>query len=780
MNAEGQPLPSVAITVRSAADSSMVTGVLTAQDGKFLIEGLAPGKYTVRVSLIGYKPRSSEVIDLTGQRLAFDLGRVQLEVAPVEMKALEATAERSSEVVVEADRTVYNAKTMAAAAGTAVDVLRAVPELEVDVNDNVKLRGNQSVAIHLNGRPTPMSGEQLTNFLKQLPGNRIDRVEVMPNPSAKHDPEGMGGIVNIVLKENVDLGLSGSLSGNASTRNRQYFNGRLNYQKGRLTLFTGAGINTYSDVNRNYDLRQNLITQPLSFVEQNSMTDQSMYGANLDWTAEFKVGKQAHLWSNAWMYGNRGASDGRTEYGILDELREVRDRYDRMSDRENFGGNMNIGLGFKQIFVRQKEELTIDGRYSKGSYETDTDERRLYMLLSGAAVSLPEELTLNDIEQGNGNFYVQADYFRPLGTGRVDVGYRAYKRDQDNDNWLRIFETPEATDPRSQMRTGYVYDEVFHSLYSTVGRTFGKFGINAGVRAEFASTRFESRITGDDFERDYQSIFPSLNLSYSPKQGQTVRFLYAKRISRPPPFYLDPVVPSTDPLNITIGNPDLLPSYGHSLTLDFSMTGSKGTLRIAPFFRRTADGWERIRTVDTAGVATNRYENALSAQNYGANMTVSLRSTGKLSGSVNFSLYRDERDGTNISSAYRRSATMYSLYGSLGYKITPTLTAQTYAMYFPSQYILQGRESGYSYTSLGLRQQVWGTRGTISLNINDPLNMYRYNSSTRDATYIQESRSSYKSRVATLGFTYNFGKPPQQMSRRSADDSGAGETIRVR
>jgi outer membrane receptor protein involved in Fe transport len=780
LNVEGQPLPAVAITLRKAADSSMVTGVLTSKDGKFLIEGLPIGRYTIRVSLIGYKPRSSEVIDLTADRLTFDLGQIKLEVAAVELNALEAVAERSAAVVVEADRTTYNTKSMPAAAGTAVDVLRAVPELEVDVNDNVKLRGNQSVAIHLNGRPTPMTGEQLTNFLKQLPGNRIDRVEVMPNPSAKHDPEGMGGIVNIVLKQNVDLGLSGSVSANMSTRNRQYFNGRLNYQKGRLTLFTGAGVNTYSDESWNYDLRENLVTQPLSFIEQNSTSESSSRGANLDWTAEFKVGKQAHFWSNAWMYGSRYGNDGRTEYGILDEARAVRDRYDRMTDAQYFYGSMNVGLGFKQIFVQQKEELTIDGRYSSGANDSETDLRRLFMLAAGAPVSLPEELTFNDIEQGNGSLSLQADYYRPLGPGRIDVGYRAYLRDQDNDNQLRIFDTPVAADPSDQMRTGYVYEEVFHSLYATLGRTFGKFGINAGLRAEFANTHFESRVTGHDFDRDYQSVFPSLNLSYSPKQGRTIRFLYSKRISRPPPFYMDPVVPSTDPLNITVGNPDLEPMYGHSLSMDFSMTGNFGTLRIAPFYRINKGGWERIRTVDTMGVATNRFENALSAESYGSNLTISLRSTGKLSGSVNLSVYRDVRDGTNISSAYRRDAVMYSLNGSLGYKITPTLTAQSNAFYFPQQYILQGRASGYTYTSLGLRQQVWGTKGSISLNINDPLNLYRFNSSTSDATYRQESKSSYKSRVATLGFTFNFGKPPQQMSRRTADDSGAGETIRVR
>jgi len=162
----GQVLPSAAITIRSAVDSALVTGALTDREGRFRIEGLALGEYRLRVSLIGYKSRSSEVIALTAQSATKDLGRIALEVSAVPLGVVQVSVDRPA-VVVEADRTVYSAKSMpVAAAGKATDVLRAVPELEVDVNDNVKLRGNQAVAIHLNGRPAPLRGEPLANFLR--------------------------------------------------------------------------------------------------------------------------------------------------------------------------------------------------------------------------------------------------------------------------------------------------------------------------------------------------------------------------------------------------------------------------------------------------------------------------------------------------------------------------------------------------------------------------------------------------------------------------------------
>ena len=778
-DAESKPLATAGITLRSAADSTLVTGVMTDERGRFRIEGLAAGDYLLRVSLIGYLPRNSEVISLTAQSATVDLGMIALRLAPVELTGVEATVERS-QIVVEADRTVYNTKSMAvSSAGTAADVLRAVPELEVDVNDNVKLRGNQSVAIHLNGRPAPLQGEQLANFLRQLPGNRIARVEVMPNPSAKHDPEGMGGIVNIVLDEDLDLGLSGNLSANASTRNRQFLNGRLNYQKGRLTLFTGAGINTYEEDGTTYDLRQNLVTEPVSYLEQNGVSTSESFGWNLDWTAEFKVGEGATLWSNAWMHASGNDGTGLTEYGILNPAQEVVDRYDRDNVSDYGYANYNFGLGFKKVLQPQKEELTIDGRYSDGGNDADSRLERLFHMLAGEPVDLPLELTLNEIESGNGNVSIQADYFRPLAGGRIDVGYRAWQRDNDNDNLLRIFDSADASDPREQVRSGYDYSEVFHSLYGTFGRSFGKFSAQAGLRAELSDTEFTSRVGGVGFDRSYNTLFPSFNVAYTVAPGRTLRFLFSRRISRPSAYYLDPYTPTTDPLNRNIGNPDLKPSYTQSLSLDFSLTGRSGTLRVAPYYRSTTDMWERIRTVDTQGVATSRWENGVSAEAYGSNFTLALPPTGALSGSANFSVYRDMRDGTNISSAYRRSTWMWTLGGNVGMKIRESLTAQMYAHYFPTQSILQGNASGYTFTSLALRQRIFGTRGTISLNVSDPFNLYRFTSSTRDATYIQNSRSSFESRVATLGFTFNFGKPPQQQSRRSGGEE-TGETIRVR
>jgi hypothetical protein len=183
--------------------------------------------------------------------------------------------------------------------------------------------------------------------------------------------------------------------------------------------------------------------------------------------------------------------------------------------------------------------------------------------------------------------------------------------------------------------------------------------------------------------------------------------------------------------------------------------------------------------VDENRVATNSWLNGSHSKTIGSNFTMSLRSTGRLSGSTNLNLRHDARDGSNIAAGLQRSAVLWSAGGNFAVKVTPSLTAQLSGTRYSAQPTLQGRSAGYSFSTLALRQQVWGTKGSISLNVSDPLKLSASDlSSWSHPTFTQTSRSNYQSRFATLGITYNFGKAPQQQSRRSTEPD-AGETIRV-
>jgi hypothetical protein len=780
VDAEEQPIATVAVTLRTASDSAVVTGVLTDPRGAFRLEGLAEGAYYVHVSRLGYTSRASETIALSAAAREVDLGVIVLQIAAIQVDGVDVEVDRPP-VVIEADRTVYDARQMpAAGTGGVTDVLRQIPELEVDVDDNVRTRGNRAAAIHLNGRPLPIRGDELATFLRQLPGDQVDRIEVMENPSARHDPEGLGGIVNIVLREDVEIGLSGGVNVNVSSRGRQALGGRFNVQRGKLTLFSGLSVNRMSMDSESWSLRTNLLANPVSVIEQTSAMESRSRGWNGNWTAEYLLREGHVLWSNAFLFGSGSGGGTDAVYGIADREGPEQERYDRIGDRDSDMLNLNVAVGYKWIREPRREEISIDLRRTLGENEGVLADERIFHVLAGLPSDRPVELTLSETASGNGNLTLQADWFRPVaGDGRLDVGFRSWWRDQDNDQLLRIFDAPGATTPSSQRHTGWDYDEVFRSAYATLALNRGAFRVQGGLRAEFATTEFHSRVVDERFGQTYRNLFPTANISYELRPGRLLRGSYARRINRPPPMYLDPFVPSSDPLNIFLGNPELEPAFSQTFTLDLSVSGQRGTLRLAPYATLSDGLWERIRTVDAEGVSTSTWENTANSRQLGTNVVLSLRPVGRLSGSANFGVYHEYRDGTNIRADLSGGAWMWRISSNLGVRVDNATTVQIMASQFPMQALLQGRSRSFSMVSFSARRQVMDRRGNVSISVNDPFNMNRFDQAVTDPTFLLETRSTNSSRMISVGFTVNLGQTPERHSRTVAGPDGGGETIPV-
>jgi len=236
-----EPVARASVAVRSRKDSSLVTGAITGPDGAFRIQGLRPGDYYLRTTSIGFKPRTY-TFSITDAAPRANVGPLTLTRVAVTLQPVQVAGQVPT-MVIEPDRNSYRAKDVAPAAANASEVLQATPSVEVDGDGKVSLRGNENVAIQINGRPTPITGPQLAAYLKQIPANIVERIEVVPNPSAKYDPEGMAGIINIVLKAQTDLGISGGLNVGGATLDRMNAGTNLGYQSGPITLFGTYGYN---------------------------------------------------------------------------------------------------------------------------------------------------------------------------------------------------------------------------------------------------------------------------------------------------------------------------------------------------------------------------------------------------------------------------------------------------------------------------------------------------------------------------------------------------------
>jgi hypothetical protein len=755
------PLAGVEVVLRSAADSTVVAHTSTGGDGHFRVDSLRFGRYLLRASLIGYTPLLRTDLTLAEGAAVLDLGTQILRVSPIALPGVETRTARAT-AIIGSDRNTYLTKDMPmATSGTATDILRAVPELEVDINDRVSLRGSTSVNIQFNGRTAPIKGDALTSYLRQMPASRIERVEVIANPSAKFDPEGMAGIVNIVFKDNLGLGLSGSVNATTSPR----YSGpsaRVAWQQGPLTLFGGVSGTLYHYSYQSSTNRQGLLTSPPSSLlwEVNNQY-KGRYGA-ADASADYAIDKRSTLYAT--VNANQSGYDPNTltHASLSDSTRALVSRYDRTDVGDSDNQTPSVTLGFQHVVQAGKDERSIEVIQSgtDGGNRTDGFVRTF----------VPAGTTDQTLVQTSSNGYhersVQVDDTHPWAkSGKLELGYRAARRVSTNSSELEFFA---GGGPVATPLTGisdYEHREAFQSGYVTLGTTLGHLSLQGGARGELARTQFDVRSSGHHFDNDYRSLFPSANVAWDFGKGRNVRATYSKRIERPSPYYLDPDVRSSDSLNRFVGNPHLAPRYTHSWSVDASWTGSRGSLRLSPYLRETVDNWDVVTRVDAAGAAVSTYLNASSIRYYGASVTGSLRQTARVGGTLSLGVSQEHHDAGNLSSQYRRNVTGWSANGNVTYKATKALDLQGYLRYAPARALAQGRASSYTALSLSSRLKV-RENAFVSLSFNDPFNMAKYSSSTGDATYAQTTTSHNRIRSASATLSWTWGKPPEEKRRR--------------
>jgi hypothetical protein len=770
----GAPVSTASVALRRSTDTPAVAGTVTAASGAFRIVGVAPGNYVVEVSHLGYRTATRAGVTITAATEQIDIGVIRLEPRAIALEGIDVRA-APAPIAILPDRNVYSTRDMpATVGGTATDVLRAVPELEVSMEGSVTTRG-ATPSIHINGRPAPMQGEALDRYLQQLPADRIDRIEVIPNPSARYEADGQGGIVNIVMKRGTRLGLSGTIAANAGTGNQQGGSGSLSYQAGRVTLFGSASVSFSGNDHESSDLRENLSTQPVTFIQQDSRDRDSGDFGSVDLSAEVKVGPHGSLWSDIGVGRNASDTETHTAYTHLDHVRSPTQRYDRVHDRYLTGLFGSAAVGYGHVAEAGRREWSVQLRRTFNDRDDTSESARYWLGPDGAELDLPPELTFAGQGQDHDGFSLEANVTRGWGeSGRVEVGYRGSWRNTRN-HFRMEADSPGDPPAEDESLGDFRHRERIHAVFLTANHEIGRFRVQAGLRGEQAESRSALPILGENFETGYWNLFPSVNVSTAIGVGGQLRLSYSRRVDRPRVGILDPVTPVLDPLNRQVGNPYLMPRYTHSLTLTGSHTGRLGSLQLSPFYRRTVNSWDQVRTVDEDGVSTVTWENLATLTSYGGSINASVMQLGPVGGFVSVRGSRDVRDASNLRADFSGSSTRFSVVSNINVAATSDLNVQGMLTYLPARDVPQGRISSMVFTTLGVRQQLWGGRGTINLSVVDPFELQRFTFTTRDGTHVQIGSSTFSARRATLGISYNFGRPPQSSRRRNAPEEGQQE-----
>ena len=764
----GEALQGATVALRRGADSTLVTGSVANAEGRFVVERVPAGQYTLRISYVGFVAVERPDLTLTAGAPPLDLGTVRLRSETTATGGVEVTARREL-MEVQIDRTVFNVRDqITAVGGSASDVLQDLPSIEVDIDGAISYRGNENVAVHVNGRPSSLSGEALTSFLKSLSAEAVERVEVIPNPSARYEPDGMAGIINIVLAKDQEAGWNGGVTAGVGTN--AAYNGSLNlgYQGSDWTLFSTYGYRTDHRDGSGTRLRENLLQSPSVFLNQRSLDERSR--ASHAWTtqAEYQLGSETTLGLQTVMSQRGGTEDGQTTY--LEEISGLRtDEYARFIDgtRDDFGLDARVSLD--HTFGDEDHTLSGEVRYEQ-EWEDERGTYAEFGLLDGAVTGTPFRNDDERTDERERESTLRLDYTRPIGALSLDAGYQGGLRSQETDQRF------ERTGDRLQTTiSAFSYDEQIHAGYGILSSEWGPLGLKAGLRAEQALTTFALDATAEAFDNSYVSLFPSAFLTYELTDGQQVRLSYSKRVNRPRLWQLNPVSDNDDPAFRRIGNPFLEPEYVHAVEVSYVRHWDALTLTASPYLRRTVNEVQWQETFAPDGITTLTFANAAASNSYGTELIGALSLGSRLRGTASLNGYRVVTDASNLDTDLSNDALAYS--GRLSLTVQPRdgLDLQLGQYYRSPVTIAGGRMGGRSMTTLGARQRLLDGRASLGVQARDVLGTMGFHVTRRDDSFYQVTDRDWGARQVSVSLTYNFGRSgPESRSRDRQGGDGFG------
>jgi outer membrane receptor protein involved in Fe transport len=414
-------------------------------------------------------------------------------------------------------------------------------------------------------------------------------------------------------------------------------------------------------------------------------------------------------------------------------------------------------------------------RYS-GERDDDFESHneRHYSINGSAVDETPDRQTV-DLDERERDLALQIDYIRPIGIfGRLETGYKGTLETLDNDLYSESFDYGVGEfRPDANLNNTFTYDEQIHAVYAQVAREFGPFSVQAGLRAEQAITTFNLTTTGESFDNDYFSLFPSAFVTYKPSEWQQFKATYSRRINRPGTWALNPFDDYDDPLFRRVGNPYLQPEYTNSFEIGYNQFTKETSLSISPYYRYTSDAFQRVERLDSNGASVLTWDNYASNESYGLEVIGSLRLGEWLNAYANFNAYRYQTDGSNLTEDLSSSDVSWSARGNATVTLPFDLSFQLSYFYRAPFDISGGQISSHSSANLAISQRFLDRRATVSLRISDLFDESGFSVWRETEQYYQESNRRWQSRQLNLSFSYNFGKQERKPQRRRSDNGGS-------
>lgn len=761
-----ETLPYVSIIIKDF-QGAVLTGGITNDVGQFDIDKIPAGEQTIEIQFIGYKTDVRKIV-FSRQDSKHNLETIALSEDAAQLDEVVVIAETSS-VVQKIDRKVINiGKDLTSAGTTASELLNNVQSVSVDSQTgNISLRGNENVRVLVDGKPSNIS---VADLLKQIPSTSIKQVELITNPSAKYSPEGMSGMINIVLHKNANQGFNGSVNTGITQGENTRFNGSvdMNYKTGKVNFFGNYGYNTGK--NDNYGHVNRSGSNPL-LQEFNNTDERSSH--------LFKVGADIYINDKNTLsfYTTQNISentqDGRTRVTIADVLETNAPNF---ADRKSNSGTYN--LNYKLDFDDKNEHnLEFEATYSNAN----SPETAYYRELID-----PSDLITNydnDVENETDNFLFNLDYTIPLfENGKLEIGGEIRTNNTSNanisDQHEYVYDTNgDVIGTQPIGNSAFDYDRSIYSGYTNYGHKFGKLTMQLGVRLEQYNVNgdFKRGTATADYKDNIFSAYPSAFFTYNPSEKNQFQISYSRRVDRPGIGQVNPIRQWSTPLITSVGNPDLRPQFTNSYEINYTRQIKNGSITFGTFYRKVNDNISRYSTIDPLDDTKQllSFTNFDDTDRYGFEISSNYKVAKwwRINASADYYAKTEQNLDREI------NATSFNARLSNSFTATKRLRFQLFSMYRAAEDGIQFDRKPMWMINAGSSLSVLNNKGTISFRVNDIFKGMKF---AFDSTqpYTQSGQFNWESRTAYLGFNYRFGggknKARQRKQRDNNETQGGG------
>jgi len=749
----GMPLPYVPVSVME--NDKLVSGGITDDAGNFKVDGLGQKTYVVDIQFMGYKHHKTNV-SIQGAKTS--MGSISLEEEATQIEGV--VVERTT-VEQKIDRKVINVgRDLTTAGATASEIMNNIPSVNVDQDGKLSLRGNENVRVLVDGRPTNIDPAQL---LKQIPSTSIKRIELITNPSAKYNPEGMSGIINIVLHKSAADGFNASVNTGLTIGEKPKINNsmNMNYRRGWVNFFATYGNNFGKSYNTGeIDRPAEEIYQDIDIV-------------NDDNSHLFKVGADFYLddRNTISVYTNQNYSSGDGELDVIGTGVIPQHNVRQFSHYDSHVQNGAYNLAYKHKGKTEGETLDFEVNYNYFKEHQLANFRNVY-----TSPDLDNDGYSDHVADRRKNTTINLDYVRPLNEkSTLELGTET-----------RIIRTDNLynTDNENMNNASYQYDLDIYAAYATFGQKYDKWSYQLGARIE--QYKVNATLDGDTaYKDDYFTVYPSASLVYNPSEKNQFQLSYSRRVDRPSLEQTKPVREFATPLVTSVGNPELDPQFTNSVEFNYTRMLEKGSVTAGVFVRNIQQEISRLIYPDPENPEYNQiltYENYQdnTAWGFEASANYKINKWWDMQPAVDFSNIRQRGvvgllEG-GITTFEEREANVAAFNARLNnnFKATKSLRFLLFGFYRSGVERVQNTSEPMYKIDIGGRYSFLKDKASLSVRLNDVFDWMEF-SYTGDVPTPSRGTFGWESRTLYIGFNYMFGSGKNRELQRKKRDNDTNQ-----